>query len=65
LSTRHPSAKQRASRTSSEPALCRDPILDSSNEGVFTVDRDWQITSFNQEQDGRGKRLRGPRGAGA
>ena len=26
----------------------RDPILDSINEGVFTVDRDWLITSFNR-----------------
>jgi PAS domain S-box-containing protein len=26
----------------------RDPILDSINEGVFTVDRDWRITSFNR-----------------
>ncbi len=25
----------------------RDPILDSINEGVFTVDLDWRITSFN------------------
>ena len=25
----------------------RDVILDSINEGVFTVDRDWRITSFN------------------
>ena len=23
-------------------------ILDSINEGVFTVDRDWRITAFNQ-----------------
>ena len=26
----------------------RDPILDSINEGVFTVDPDWRITSFNR-----------------
>ena len=26
----------------------RDVILDSINEGVFTVDLDWRITSFNQ-----------------
>ena len=25
-----------------------DPILDSINEGVFTVDRDWRVTSFNR-----------------
>ena len=26
----------------------RDVILDSINDGVFTVDRDWRITSFNR-----------------
>ena len=26
----------------------RDPILDSINEGVFTVNLDWRITSFNR-----------------
>jgi len=26
----------------------RDVILDSINEGVFTIDRDWRITSLNQ-----------------
>lgn len=26
----------------------RDPILDSINEGVFTIDLDWRITSFNR-----------------
>jgi len=25
-----------------------DPILDSINEGVFTVDRDWRVSSFNR-----------------
>ncbi len=25
-----------------------DPILDSINEGVFTVDREWRITTFNR-----------------
>ncbi|MBN2194750.1 MAG: sigma 54-interacting transcriptional regulator [Polyangiaceae bacterium] len=29
-------------------ACFRDPILDSINEGVFTVDLDWRITSFNR-----------------
>jgi PAS domain S-box-containing protein len=24
-----------------------DPILDSINEGVFTVDPEWRITTFN------------------
>lgn len=41
-----------------------DPILDSINEGVFTVDHDWRITAFNQaaeritgvrKQDARGR----------
>ena len=27
---------------------CRDVILDSINEGVFTVDLTWRITSFNR-----------------
>lgn len=27
---------------------CRDVILDSINEGVFTVDLNWRITSFNR-----------------
>ena len=31
-----------------DPSRCRDPILDSINEGVFTVDLDWHITSFNR-----------------
>jgi PAS domain S-box-containing protein len=25
-----------------------DPILDSINEGVFTVDHEWRITAFNR-----------------
>jgi len=28
--------------------LSTDPILDSINEGVFTVDREWRITAFNR-----------------
>ncbi len=28
--------------------LPSNPILDSINEGVFTVDRDWRITEFNR-----------------
>ena len=27
---------------------CRDVVLDSINEGVFTVDLDWRITAFNR-----------------
>jgi len=30
------------------PSQHRDVILDSINEGVFTVDLDWRITSFNR-----------------
>ena len=26
----------------------RDPILDSITDGVFTVDREWRVTSFNR-----------------
>ncbi|MFW6065540.1 MAG: sigma-54 interaction domain-containing protein, partial [Planctomycetota bacterium] len=31
----------------SDDVACRDIILDSINEGVFTVDLDWRVTSFN------------------
>ena len=31
-----------------EKAMQHDLILDSITEGVFTVDRDWRITSFNR-----------------
>ena len=48
MSIRRPPSNERVHRTSSAPALCRDPILDSINEGVFTVDLDWHITSFNR-----------------
>ena len=35
-------------RTESLPQRpLHDPVLDSINEGVFTVDSDWRITSFN------------------
>ena len=30
------------------PSGDRDGILDSINEGVFTVDLDWRITAFNR-----------------
>ena len=33
---------------STSESQCRDIILDSINEGVFTVDLDWRVTSFNQ-----------------
>jgi PAS domain S-box-containing protein len=29
-------------------ARYRDPVLDSINEGVFTIDLNWRITSFNR-----------------
>ena len=31
----------------------KDVILDSINEGVFTVDPDWRITAFNRAEDFR------------
>jgi len=34
--------------TSSNPDEFHGVILDSINDGVFTVDRDWKITSFNR-----------------
>ena len=30
----------------------QDVILDSINEGVFTVDLDWRITAFNRAAEG-------------
>ncbi len=33
---------------SKDPSRERDVILDAINEGVFTVDRDWRITSLNR-----------------
>ena len=30
------------------PDECRDVILDSIADGVFTVDKDWRITTFNR-----------------
>jgi len=38
----------KARRVALDAADCRDPILDSINEGVFTVDLDWRIASFNR-----------------
>jgi len=32
----------------SQPRGCQDAILDSVNEGVFTIDLDWRITAFNR-----------------
>jgi len=42
-------ARQRPEpRVALDLARHRDPILESINEGVFTVDLDWRITSFNR-----------------
>ena len=30
---------------------CRDVILDSIADGVFTIDLDWRITSFNRASE--------------
>ena len=32
--------------------LGRDTILDSISEGVFTIDLNWRITSFNRAAEG-------------
>ena len=45
---RPPLPGRRANRAALDPARWRDPILDSINEGVFTVDLDRHITSFNR-----------------
>ena len=39
---------QRAREIALDLKQYREPILDSINEGVFTVDLDWRITSFNR-----------------
>ncbi|MBN1586656.1 MAG: sigma 54-interacting transcriptional regulator [Candidatus Omnitrophica bacterium] len=40
-------------RTMNSPLqTCQDVILDSVNEGVFTVDHDWKVTSFNRAAEG-------------
>ncbi len=38
----------RAAMTGSDPNVLRDIILDSIPDGVFTVDAQWRITSFNR-----------------
>ena len=45
MKTRKPSAE---SQMHTALVSCRDVILDSINEGVFTVDEDWRITAFNR-----------------
>jgi PAS domain S-box-containing protein len=48
LNPRGTTPAKHANTVGLDPARCRDPILDSINEGVFTVDLDWHITSFNR-----------------
>jgi PAS domain S-box-containing protein len=48
LSSRGPTPANRAKSIALDVPRYRDPILDSINEGVFTVDLDWRITSFNR-----------------
>jgi PAS domain S-box-containing protein len=48
LSTHGPTPANRAKRVALDVARYRDPILDSINEGVFTIDLDWRVTSFNR-----------------
>ena len=39
---------QDSDMTDTTSTASRDVILNSINEGVFTIDRDWRITSFNR-----------------
>lgn len=39
---------ERVAMASTKPSQPQNVILDSINEGVFTVDLDWRITAFNQ-----------------
>lgn len=48
MSSHCPTPANRAKRIALDVARYRDPILDSINEGVFTIDLEWQITSFNR-----------------
>ena len=48
MSPRVPKSTDPAWTGALDVARYRDPILDSINEGVFTVDLDWRITSFNR-----------------
>ncbi|MBN2243997.1 MAG: sigma 54-interacting transcriptional regulator [Acidobacteria bacterium] len=41
-------SEKKSSRAALDVARYRDPILDSINEGVFTIDLNWRITSFNR-----------------
>jgi PAS domain S-box-containing protein len=48
LSAADSPSTDRARSVPLDVACFRDPILDSINEGVFTVDLNWCITSFNR-----------------
>lgn len=48
MSTRSKEAETGQAQKGLDIARYRDPILDSINEGVFTVDLDWRVTSFNR-----------------
>jgi PAS domain S-box-containing protein len=48
LNSHNSTSVNRAKRIALDVARYRDPILDSINEGVFTIDLKWQITSFNR-----------------
>lgn len=48
MNSHGPTPTNRAKRIALDVARYQDPILDSINEGVFTIDLEWQITSFNR-----------------
>lgn len=43
-----PRAKQAPGAVSRLPAIATDSILESISDGVFTVDEQWRVTSFNR-----------------
>ena len=48
MSSYNPAFEKRAKRIALRVSRYRDPVLDSINEGVFTIDLRWRITSFNR-----------------
>jgi PAS domain S-box-containing protein len=48
LNSHGPTPARRAKCIYLDVTRYRDPILDSVNEGVFTINLDWCITSFNR-----------------
>ncbi len=48
MSPYNPAFEKRAKRIALRVSRYRDPVLDSINEGVFTIDLKWRITSFNR-----------------